>query len=70
MEDVLGDAWRMSGGVLICVAYSFEMFLGGSGSLLGAVGRSQGSCFCFFAIFCVFNVVCRFLCVFVVVDCF
>ena len=43
------------------------MVLGGSGSLLGAVGRSQGPCM-------FFGVVCCFLCVFcaffVVVDCF
>ena len=39
----------------------FGMVLGGSGSLLGDVGRSQGSCMFFFAIFCVFSVVCCFL---------
>ena len=45
----------------------FGMVLGSSGSLLGAVGRSQGSCLLFFAIFCVFNVVCCFLLLFLTV---
>ena len=42
----------------------FGMVLGGSGSLLGAVGRSQGSCSFFsrFSVFSVSSVVfCEFL---------
>ena len=42
----------------------FGMVLGSSGIFLCAVGRSQGSCLLFFAIFCVFSVVSFFLQVF------